>query len=535
MNDHRAGAARPAGSAAPAGSTDRPLSRLGLVGLMLGIVLATLDGQIVSTALPTVVGDLGGLDRFSWVVTAYLLAMSAATPVWGKLGDLYHRKGAFLASVGLFLLGSVLCGTAQDMPQLIAFRALQGLGAGGLLVGALSVIGALAAAEERGRIQSLIGVMLPVAFVGGPLLGGFITDYAHWRWTFYVNVPVGLVALLAAARGVRTGGEPVKGGRIDYLGTLLLTTGILAITLVGTWAGNSYAWLSPQILGLGALSVLVLAWFVRVEQRAAEPITPLVLFRNREFGLAQVISFLVGATMVSVLNYLPQYLQFVQGASSTASGMLILPMMTGMLSAQLLTGRLTDRGGLDRVLPIAGSAVMLLGTLVLLLLGTGTPVAIASALTLVMGLGVGVLLQSTMLTTMNNAPKRHMGAATGTVTLARTIGGSLGVAVLGAVQADRMSTVLADRLGPDAERDLTSGGQLTPAVLKDMPAPTRDAVETAVTSGLHGVVASASLLAVLAFAVAWFVRPTPPAGAADAPDPAPAAAGVAPVRTPPAD
>ncbi|MFB6889272.1 MDR family MFS transporter [Kitasatospora sp. NPDC056327] len=502
---------------------------------MLGIVLATLDGQIVSTALPTIVGDLGGLNHFSWVVTAYLLAMSAATPIWGKLGDLYNRKGAFMASVGLFLLGSVLCGTAQDMAQLIAFRALQGLGAGGLMVGALSIIGALAAAEERGRIQSLIGVMLPVAFVGGPLLGGFLTDYLHWRWTFYVNIPVGLVALLAVAGGVRAGrerGTGGAGGRIDYLGTILLTTGILAITLVGTWAGNSYAWLSPQVLGLGALAVLALAWFLRVERRAAEPITPLVLFRNREFGLAQVISFLVGATMVSVLNYLPQYMQFVQGASPMTSGMLILPMMIGMLSAQLLTGRLIDRGGLDRVVPIAGSAVTLIGALVLLLLGTGTPVALASGLTLVMGLGVGVLMQSTMLTTMNNAPKRHMGAATGTVTLARTIGGSLGVAVLGAVQADRMSAVLADRLGADAERGLTSGGQLTPAMLKDMTASVRDAVEAAVTSGLHGVVVSASVLAVLTFVVALFVRAAPPAAVDDTPDPAPA--GTAPARTPPA-
>ncbi|MFJ9946666.1 MDR family MFS transporter [Kitasatospora sp. NPDC091207] len=495
-------------AAEPAEPAHQGLPRLGLFGLMLGIVLATLDGQIVSTALPTVVGDLGGLNHFSWVVTAYLLAMSAATPIWGKIGDLYNRKGAFMASVGLFLAGSILCGLAQDMPQLIAFRALQGLGAGGLMVGALSVIGALAAPNERGRIQSMIGVMLPVAFVGGPLLGGFITDYLHWRWAFYVNVPVGAIVLLAVARGVHVNSERTK-GRIDYLGTALLTTGILAITLVGTWAGGTYAWLSLQILGLGALAIASLAWFVRVERRAEEPITPLGLFRNREFTLAQVISFLVGAVMVAVLNYLPQYMQFVQGASSTASGMLILPMMIGMLAAQLATGRMLDRGGLDRILPIAGSAVMVLGALLLLLLGTDTPVALASGLTAVLGVGVGVLMQSTLLTTMNNAPKRHMGAATGTVTLTRTIGGSLGVALLGAVQTSRMSEVLADRLGPDAEQSLTSGGQFTPALLKDMASTVRDAVQEAITSGLHGVVVSASALSVVAFATAWFVRATP--------------------------
>jgi EmrB/QacA subfamily drug resistance transporter len=439
MNDRSADTPEPA----------RPdLPRLGVFGLMLGIFLATLDGQIVSTALPTIVGDLGGLDIFSWSVTAYLLTMAAATPIWGKLGDLYGRKDAYMASVVLFLAGSVLCGLAQDMGQLIAFRAFQGLGAGGLMVGALSVIGVLVPPQERGRIQSMVGMMLPVAFVGGPLLGGFITDYMDWRWTFYVNVPVGAVALLAVAKGVRLHTERVK-VRVDYLGAALLTTGILSLTLLAGWAGTSYAWASPQIAALGVVVVLSLAWFVRVELRAAEPITPPRLFRSREFALAQMLSFLVGAVLVSVINYLPQYMQFVQGASSTVSGMLILPLMLGMLTAQLTTGRLMDRGGLDRVLPLTGGAVMVGGALLLLLLGTDTPLAAASTLTLAVGVGIGTLMQCTLLTTMNNAAPRDMGAATGTVTLMRMIGGSLGVAVLGAVQSGRMGDVLAERLGSD--------------------------------------------------------------------------------------
>ncbi|MEU7050122.1 MDR family MFS transporter [Streptomyces eurythermus] len=488
-----------------------PLPRLGVFGLMLGIVLATLDGQIISTALPTVVGDLGGMDHFSWVVTVYLLAMSATTPIWGKTGDLYGRKGAYMSSIGLFLAGSVLCGLAQNMVQLITFRALQGLGAGGLMVGALSVLGVLVAPQDRGRVQSVVGVMLPVAFVGGPLLGGFITDYMNWRWTFYVNVPVGIVALVAVARGVKLPTERVK-GRIDCLGALLLTVAVMALTLMATWAGNRYSWLSQPITGLGLVAVVSLAWFVRVERRAQEPVMPPGLFRSREFSLAQVLSFLAGAVMVSTINYLPQYMQFVQGASSTVSGMLILPMMLGMLTAQLTAGRLTDRGGLDRVMPISGSAVMVVGALVLLLLGTGTPVALASALTVVMGLGVGILMQSTLLTTLNNATHKDMGAASGTVTLTRTIGGSLGVAVLGAVQSGRMHETLVGRLGSGTEERLTAGGEFTPAVLKNMPPAVRDAAEAAVTSGLRGVVIGATFLSAVAFVTTWFIRAAPRAG-----------------------
>ncbi|MFF4079156.1 MDR family MFS transporter [Streptomyces sp. NPDC001777] len=500
MNNHAEEAPEPA---------QQRLPYLGIFGLMLGIFLATLDGQIVSTALPTVVGDLGGLDRLSWVVTAYLLAAAAATPIWGKLGDLDGRKGAYLSSVVLFLAGSVLSGLAQDMGQLIAFRAVQGLGAGGLMVGALAVIGVLVPARDRGRTQSMIGVMLPVAFVGGPLLGGFLTDHLSWRWAFYVNLPVGVVALLAAGTGVRLRTERIR-VRIDYLGAALLTTSILTLTLLGSWGGTSYAWSSPQIVTLGAVAAASLAWFVRVEQRAAEPITPARLFRTRNFTLAQILSFLVGAVMLSVVNYLPQYMQFVQGASSAASGMLLLPLMAGMLAAQLTTGRLMGQGGRDRVYPILGGAVTITGTLLLLLLDTDTTAVVASALTLIVGVGIGLLMQSTLLATMNSADPRDMGAATGTVTLVRTIGGSLGVAVLGAVYTSRMGSVLAERLGQHAADQLTTRGELTPALLSHLSAPVRDAVREAVTSGLHGVLAGVALLSAIAFGAAWLVRETPP-------------------------
>ncbi|MBT2384338.1 DHA2 family efflux MFS transporter permease subunit [Streptomyces sp. ISL-11] len=510
----------------PAEHTPEPVRQrlpyLGIFGLMLGIFLATLDGMIVSTALPTVVGDLGGLDHLSWVVTAYLLTAAAATPIWGKLGDLYSRKGAYLSSVVLFLLGSVLSGLAGGMGQLIAFRALQGLGAGGLMVGALSVMGVLVPASQRGRTQSMIGVMLPVAFVGGPLLGGFLTDHLSWRWAFYVNLPVGVVALLAVGAGVRlpaaVPGPRGTRARIDYPGAALLTTGILALTLLSSWGGTTYAWSSPQVLGLGALAAGALAWFVRVERRAAEPVIPPRLFHSRAFTMAQILSFLVSAVMTAVVNFLPQYMQFVQGASSTASGMLLLPLMLGMLATQLTVGRIMGRGGRGRLFPVLGGAVATAGTLLLFLLGTDTATAVASALTLVTGVGVGLLMQSTMLITMNSAAPRDMGAATGTVTLLRTIGGSLGVAVLGALYTHRMGDALAGRLGRPAADRLTAGGELTPALLRDMPAAAHEAVRAAVTGGLHGVLAGAAVLSALAFGAAWLVRDTPPRPEPSAPE-----------------
>jgi len=486
------------------------LPYLGLFGLMLGIFLGTLDGQIVSIALPTIVGDLGGLDHYSWSVTSYLLTMAATTPIWGKLGDLKGRKGAYMWSVLLFLLGTVLCGLAQDMAQLIAFRAVQGLGAGGLMVGALSVIGVLVPAHERGRVQSTVGVMLPVAFVGGPLLGGFITETLDWRWVFYVNVPFGLLALFAVAKGVRLPKER-SGGRIDYPGAALLTTAILALTLLASWAGGRYGWGSARIVLLALVAAVALAGFVRVEQRAAEPVIPPRLFRSRDFALAQTLSFLAGAVLVSVVNFLPQYMQFVQGSTSTVSGMQILPLMLGMLAAQLVTGRLMDRGGLDRVVPITGGAVTVTGALLLLLLDTDTPVFAVSALTLVPGIGIGMLMQSTLLTTMSTAPPQDMGAATGTLTLLRTIGGSLGVAALGAVHLGRMTGELGDRLGERTAEQLTSGRELTPSSVDAMPAGLRDVFQEAFTSGLHGVLIGTAVLSAVAFALAWFVRGAPAA------------------------
>ncbi|MFJ8820296.1 DHA2 family efflux MFS transporter permease subunit [Streptomyces sp. NPDC102467] len=458
---------------------DAAPSRTVLLGLLLGIVLATLDGTVVGTALPIIVADLGGLTHLSWVVTAYLLTAAVSTPLWGKLGDLYGRKGGYLASITVFLVGSVLCGLAQDMGQLIAFRALQGIGAGGLFVGALSLIGTLLTPAEAGRAQSLIGVLLPAAMIGGPLIGGFLTDQLNWRWVFYVNLPVGAVALTIIGAGVRVRTQRIR-ARIDLAGAGLLTATILALTLLASWAGTTYAWTSPQILGLALVSAGALAGFVRAERRAAEPVIPPRLFHDRNFTVAQILSFTSGAAMLAAASYLPQYMQLVRGMSATESGLLLLPLMLGMMAAQLLIGRRVSVGGRYRRYPIAGGALATAGALALLLLGTGTPAWAASGLPLLLGAGLGCLMQPAMLITMNSAEPRDLGAANGTQTLLRTVGGSLGVAVLGSVYAGRVR----------------EGAR--PAAFR-----------ASVVDGLHGVALGTAVLCAAAFAVAWAVRETP--------------------------
>lgn len=473
---------------------------LGVFGLMLGMFLAMLDGLIVGTALPTIVGDLGGLDRLSWVVTAYLLTAAVTTPLWGKVGDLVGRKWTFMASISLFLAGSALSGLAGDMTQLIAFRAVQGIGAGGLMVGALAIIGTILPPGEAGKAQSMVGVMMPIAFVGGPLLGGFLTDSLNWRWTFYVNLPVGAIALLLVAFRVRFKQERIR-ARVDVLGAVLLVTAILAVTLVAAWGGTMYAWTSPLILGLAAVGVAATAWFVRTERRAAEPIVPPRLFATRNFGLAQALSFLGGAAMMTLSNYLPQYMQFVAGASPTTGGLLLLPLLMGMLAAQLGSGRVAARTGKYRIYPILGGALATVGALALLVLDLGTPLWLASGLGVIGGAGVGFTAQASMLITLSSAPPRDMGAASGTVTLLRTIGGSLGIAALGALFAADLGDAHA-----------------TPAAVAAMPPAARDALREGVVSGMHAVLIGVAVVSAIGLAVAWWVRDAKtPAGAAPAP------------------
>ncbi|WP_202126178.1 MDR family MFS transporter [Actinomadura physcomitrii] len=489
---------------------------IAIFGLMLGMFLAMLDNLIVGTALPTIVGDLGGLEHLSWVVTAYTLATAAATPIWGKLGDLYGRKGMFMTSIVVFLVGSMLSGLSQNMGELIGFRALQGLGAGGLMVGAMSIIGDLVPPRERGRFQGMIGAMMPLAFVGGPLLGGFLTDHLSWRWAFYVNVPIGAVALVVIAFGMRLHTARIK-ARIDYVGATLLTIGIVCVTLVASWGGSQYPWGSARIIVLAVVGVVALAVFVFAETRMPEPILPPRLFRSRNFTAAQILSFMVGAAMFGVVNYLPLYMQTVQGASPTTSGLLLLPLMFGMLAMGLLSGQLITRTGRYRHYPIIGGAVLTGGMLLLLMLKVDTSTLTSSLLTLGVGVGMGLIMQNTMLVTQNSVELRDMGSASGSVTLFRTIGGSLGVALLGSIYNNRFEDEAVRRLGADAGHRLASGGQhVTPDLLAKLPAPVREAFESGVTSGVHGIAIGGTVLAAIAFVVAWFIKEVPLRGSGPA-------------------
>jgi EmrB/QacA subfamily drug resistance transporter len=491
--------------------TPAPLDRtvyIAVIGLMLGMLMAMLDNLIVSTALPTIVGDLGGLAHLSWVVTAYALGAAVTTPLWGKLGDLHGRKIMFMIAIVVFLAGSALTGLSQNMDQLIAFRALQGLGAGGLMVGAMATLGDLVPPRERGRFQAMIGGMMPVAFVGGPLIGGLLTEHLSWRWCFYINIPLGVAALLVTGLGMRLPRRRIE-ATIDYLGAALLCVGVVGITLVTAWGGNQYAWGSAVIILLSVGSVLVLAAFVYSQGRVSEPILPPSMFRDRNFTTAQVISFFVGAAMFGAINFLPQYLQYVQGASPTASGLLLLPLMFGMLLVMIITGQSVSRTGRYRTLMIVGGAVMTVGMAILLLLGVDTSTMAASLLTTVLGFGMGFLMQNTMLITQNSVPLRNMGAASGSVTLFRTVGGSLGVALFGSIYTQRLVASLTRSLGPAGHALASSGAHIPPSALKTMAAGTRHAFQVAVTDGLHGVLIGGTALAFLTFLTTWLVREVP--------------------------
>ncbi|WP_330174342.1 MFS transporter [Streptomyces sp. NBC_01498] len=496
--------------------------RVVLLALMIAMLLAMLDNMIIGTAMPTIVGELGGLEHLSWVVTAYTLATAASTPIWGKIGDMYGRKNIFLLAIVIFLIGSALSGMAQDMGQLIGFRAIQGLGAGGLMVGVMAIIGDLIPPRERGKYQGMMAGVMALAMIGGPLVGGTITDHLGWRWSFYINLPLGAVALAMIVTVLHLPAVERAKRKIDYLGAALLTVGITSIVLVTTWGGTEYAWSSPVIMELIAIGVVTLVAFVYVQTKAPEPIVPLHIFRNRNFTLMQIIGFLTGFVMFGAVLFLPLYQQSVQGASATNSGLLLLPLLLSMMVVSLFAGRVTTNTGKYKIFPIAGSALMVVGLLLLAQMDTGTSRLTSGLYMAVLGAGMGFLMQITMLVAQNSAEPKDMGVASSTTTLFRTLGSSFGVAIMGALFTSRVQEEMTAR-GGDAVTQQSA--QLDAASLAKLPEAAREAYQFAVASGTHVAFLVAGSVAVIGFLAAFFVKEVPLRGTG--PEKADAAKGTA--------
>ncbi|MFF9604681.1 MDR family MFS transporter [Streptomyces sp. NPDC014684] len=491
--------------------------RVVLLALMIAMMLAMLDNMIVGTAMPTIVGELGGLEHLSWVVTGYTLATAAATPIWGKLGDMFGRKATFLSSIVIFLIGSALSGMAQDMGQLIGFRAVQGLGAGGLMVGVMAIIGDLIPPRERGKYQGMMAGVMALAMIGGPLVGGTITDNWGWRWSFYINLPLGAVALALVSAVLHLPKKRSKAG-IDYLGVVLLTVGITSIVLVTTWGGTEYAWTSARIMELIGIGVAALVGFVFWQTRAAEPVLPLHIFRSGNFTLMSVIGFVTGFVMFGATLFLPLYQQAVQGASATNSGLLLLPMLGAMLVTSMVAGRITTNSGRYKVFPIVGGVLMVVGLYLLSLMDTGTTRLTSGIYMAVLGAGMGCLMQITMLVAQNSVEMKDMGVASSSTTLFRTLGSSFGVAVMGALFNHKVQDVMAEKAGALGSKVTERSAQLDAASLAKLPAQAREAYQHAVSAGTHSAFLLGAVIAVLVLIAALFVKEVPLKGGPQKPE-----------------
>jgi len=508
----------PPGATVASGSqfADRRTVMIVLPGLLLAILLAMLDNLIVGTALPRIVGTLGGVAHLSWVVTAYILSSTIVTPFYGKLGDMYGRKKFFIAAIVIFLAGSALSGLAHSMDQLIAFRAIQGLGAGGLMVGAMATLGDIVAPRERGRYMSYMMAVMMLATIGGPLVGGVITTDFSWRWIFYINLPVGGAALIYLMAVLRVPANRVS-HKVDYLGGSLLAVATTAIILLATWGGTEYPWGSAQIIGLALITVVSAVLFGVTELRAAEPMLPLHVFKNRNFSVSMALTFLTGLAMFGAMTFLPLYQQTVQGASPTVSGLMLTPMMLGVTITSILAGQVTTRTGKYKVFPILGGAIMGAGMYLLTQLDVHTTRVTSGLFYVVLGLGMGFLMQMVSLVAQNSVQQKDMGVASSARMFFQQIGGSLGVAAFGAIFARRLTQSLAAAAARTGVHINLKGGQLDPALVNAQPAQIKHVVFDAIAYAVQGVFYWALPAAVLIFVLAWFIKEVPLRGRNPAP------------------
>jgi EmrB/QacA subfamily drug resistance transporter len=482
-----------------------------LVGVMAGMLLAALDQGIVGTALPRIVSELGGLDRLSWVVTAYLLTSTAATPLWGKISDLYGRRLIFQIAIGIFLVGSALSGLSQNMPQLIAFRAIQGIGGGGLFAIALSIIGDVIPPRERGRYQGYFGAVFGVSSVAGPLLGGWFTDGPGWRWIFYINLPIGLGALVITSMVLRM---PVtrREHKIDYLGAATIVAAVSCLLLYLDWRGNEYGWTDPVALVLVAGFVLLSALFVLIETRTSEPIIPMRLFRNPGFSGGNLYGFLAGVAMCGAIIFLPIYLQAVKGLSPTASGLALLPAIIGIFSTSITSGQLITRTGRYKIYPIIGGVVLAVAMFLLARLEVDTPFWQVALYEYLFGAGLGFTLQTIVTAVQNAVEFRDMGAATSSATFFRQMGGSIGAAVFGAVLSSRLAIYLSERLAEAGVRPGAGTAAINPndvQAIQRLTGPAKSLVLGAFTDALDDVFLVGVPFVLVAFVVSLFLKEVP--------------------------
>ncbi|HVE28193.1 MAG TPA: MFS transporter [Sporichthya sp.] len=517
-------------AATPQPAPARPVDELGyeqrshreilivMSGLMVAMLLAMLDNMIIAPALPTIVGELGGLEHLAWVNTAYILGTAVSTPLWGKFGDMFSRKYVFMTAIVVFVGGSAISGMSQSMDQLIIFRLIQGLGAGCLMVGVMSVLAVLIPPRDRGRYIGYFMAIMPVSMIGGPLAGGAITDHASWRWTFYINVPLGILALFVVWFTMHLPAQPKKQVRIDWLGAGLMVVWITGLVLLTTWGGTEYGWDSPTILGLSVMTVVFFAAFITVQLKVREPIMPLGPFKVLNFSLVAGVSLILGFVMFGSMTFLPQFQQYVQGASATNSGLLLLPMMAGTVTTSITVGQLVSRTGHYKTFPILGTSLAVLGLFLLATMDENTSRFQTGVFMFILGFGMGQLFQTTQLVAQNSVELKDVGSATAAVMFVRSMGGSVGISLLGALYANKLTDSMQSRLGADNPLGDT-GAQLSPEVVKSLPADVISALQHGIVDGISQVMMWSAIIGIVGVVCAVFIKQVPLRGISSTPKP----------------